>query len=61
VSGVVGNLTAGQYNIGLCAEFQSANTLNGLGQVSILMAQTASGVSSAGPRLGAAPQNHPDR
>lgn len=60
VSGDVGNLTAGQYNIGLCAEFQTANTLNGLGQVTILMAQTASGVSG-GPHLGAAPQNHSNR
>lgn len=61
VSGVVGNLTPGQYNVGLCAEAQSTNTANGHGQVSILMAETASGVSSAGPRLGAAPQNHPNR
>ena len=61
VSGVVGNLAPGQYNVGLCAEGQSTNTANGHGQVSILMAETASGVSSARPRVGAAPQSHANR
>jgi hypothetical protein len=62
VSGAVGNLTPGQYNVGLCAQEQSANTANGHGNVSILMAETASGVSSHGPRLGGAPtQLHPNR
>ena len=61
VSGVVGNLKPGQYNVGLCATKQSANTANGHGNVTILMAETASGVSSASPRLGAAPKLRPNR
>jgi len=61
VSGVVGNLTPGQYDVGLCASEQSANTANGHGNVTILMAETAAGVSLSGPRHGAARELHPNR
>jgi hypothetical protein len=47
VSGVVGNLPAGDYYIGLCAEDQE-NVVNGLASVTITMAQTSSGVSYEG-------------
>lgn len=44
VSGVVGNLAAGDYHVGLCAEDQ-LNLQNGGASVTIILAQTASGVS----------------
>jgi hypothetical protein len=47
VSGVVGNLPAGDYYVGLCAEEQE-NVVNGLASVTITTAQTSSGVSSDG-------------
>ncbi len=49
VSGVVGDLAAGTYSIGLCAEDQS-DVYNGLANVTITMAQTASGVTYDGTR-----------
>jgi hypothetical protein len=52
VSGDVGNLTAGDYDVGLCAEFQS-DVNNGRASVTITMAQTTSGVTYDGPRAGA--------
>jgi hypothetical protein len=61
VSGVIGNLTPGQYNVGLCANSESANTRNGFGNVSILMAETAAGVSSTSLHPGAARQNQPNQ
>ena len=62
VSGVVGNLAAGDYLIGMCQKAASANLVNGSGAGTIIMAETASGVSSAGLRHGATPaQPHPAR
>lgn len=46
VSGVVGNLPAGQYYVGLCAQDQT-DVRNGVASVTITMAQTASGVTYA--------------
>jgi hypothetical protein len=46
VSGVVGNLAAGNYRVGLCAEDQT-DVENGFASVTITLAQTASGVSFA--------------
>jgi hypothetical protein len=53
VSGDVGNLTPGNYDVGLCAEDQT-DVLNGVASVTITMAQTATGVTYAGPRAGTA-------
>jgi hypothetical protein len=53
VSGDIGNLTAGNYYVGLCAEYQT-NADNGLASVTITMAQTTSGVTYDGPRAGTA-------
>lgn len=62
VSGVVGNLAAGDYIIGMCQENDTANLLIGFGAGTIIMAETASGVSSVGLRHGALPaQPHPGR
>jgi hypothetical protein len=62
VSGVVGNLAAGNYLIGLCQENASTNLVNGSGAGTIIMAETASGVSSASLRHGATTaQPHPAR
>jgi Collagen triple helix repeat (20 copies) len=49
VSGVVGNLPAGTYSVGLCAADQSGFT-NGLAVVTIMLAQTSSGVTSSGAK-----------
>ena len=49
VSGDVGNLSAGSYYVGLCAEDQS-DVYNGLASVTITVAQTASGVAYDSPR-----------
>jgi hypothetical protein len=46
VSGVVGNLAAGTYDVGLCTLSQSANALNGFDATSIMVAQTQSGVAN---------------
>jgi hypothetical protein len=46
VSGVVGNLSAGRYYVRLCANFQT-DSLNGPASVTIILAQTTSGVTSA--------------
>jgi hypothetical protein len=59
VSGVVGNVTPGEYYVGLCAEDQGpmyggAGIVNGEASVTIIMAETASGVSY-GTRRGATP------
>lgn len=43
VSGVVGNLAHGKYLVGLCARDQG-NVINGAASVTIVLAQTASGV-----------------
>lgn len=51
VSGAVGNLPAGDYYVGLCAEDQE-NVINGLASVTITMAQTSSGVSYDGIKAG---------
>jgi hypothetical protein len=56
VSGIVGNLTPGQYYVGLCAQNQTSNIVNGDASVTIIMAQTASGVSYTGTRHGAPPR-----
>ncbi len=53
MSGVVGNLTPGNYYVGLCADDQT-NVANGLAEVTILLAQTSSGVSYDGPIAGPA-------
>jgi hypothetical protein len=53
VSGDIGNLTAGNYDVGLCAELQT-DVLNGEANVTITMAQTTSGVTDDGPRAGTA-------
>jgi hypothetical protein len=53
VSGDVGNLTAGNYDVGLCAEDQT-DVLNGQATVTVTMAQTTSGVTYDGPRAGTA-------
>jgi hypothetical protein len=53
VSGDVGDLTAGEYYVGLCAEDQT-DVANGAADVTITMAQTTSGVTYDGPRVGAA-------
>jgi hypothetical protein len=45
VSGVVGDLKAGNYHVGLCANAQSANMSNGLASVTIILAETAHGVA----------------
>jgi Collagen triple helix repeat (20 copies) len=47
VSGDVGDLSEGDYYVGLCAEDQN-DVLNGLGSVTITMAETASGVTYDG-------------
>jgi hypothetical protein len=46
VSGIVGNLTGGTYTIGLCQSQLTSNIADGNSAVSIVMAQTASGVTS---------------
>jgi hypothetical protein len=51
VSGDVGDLTAGKYHVGLCAEDQT-DVDNGEAAVTITMAQTTSGVTYDGPRAG---------
>jgi hypothetical protein len=51
VSGVVGNLPAGKYLVGLCAEDQQ-NTSNETASVSIVLAQTRAGVTYAQPPKG---------
>jgi hypothetical protein len=53
VSGDVGNLTAGNYDVGLCAEDQT-DVNNGQSFVTITLAQTTSGVTYDGPRAGTA-------
>jgi hypothetical protein len=53
VSGDVGDLTAGDYYVGLCAEDQT-DVLNGSASVTITMAQTTSGVTYDGPKAGTA-------
>jgi hypothetical protein len=50
VSGDVGNLSPGQYEVGLCVESETSNTANGAGSVTITLAQTSSGVTYLGPR-----------
>jgi hypothetical protein len=52
VSGDVGDLTAGNYYVGLCAEDQT-DADNGAASVTITMAQTTSGVVYDGPNAGA--------
>jgi hypothetical protein len=47
VSGIVGNLTPGNYLVGICTGFESANTLNGAATGSVILAQTRSGASIA--------------
>jgi hypothetical protein len=49
VSGDVGNLAAGTYYVGLCAEAQT-DVENGVASVTITVAQTASGVTYNSPR-----------
>jgi hypothetical protein len=49
VSGDVGNLAAGTYYVGLCAEEQS-DVDNGLASVTITLAQTTSGVNYDSPK-----------
>jgi hypothetical protein len=51
VSGDIGDLTAGNYDVGLCAQNQT-DVLNGSASVTITMAQTTSGVIYDGPRAG---------
>jgi hypothetical protein len=53
VSGDIGDLSAGDYHVGLCAEDQT-DVRNGNAIVTITMAQTTSGVIYAGPRAGTA-------
>jgi len=61
-SDVVGNLAAGDYIIGICQENDTANLLIGNGAGTIIMAETASGISSASLRHGASPaQPRPGR
>lgn len=50
VSGDVVNLSAGSYRVGLCADDQS-NVVDGTAAVTITLAETASGVTDAGPRV----------
>jgi hypothetical protein len=52
VSGDVGNLSAGTYYVGLCAENQS-DVYNGIASVTITVAQTPSGVAYDSPRASA--------
>jgi len=47
VSGVVGNLPAGKYYVGLCAEDQEY-TSNEMANVTVIMTETRSGVSYSG-------------
>ena len=64
VSGVVGNLTPDEYYVGLCAEDQDlsgdAEIVNGDGSVTIIMAETASGINY-GTRQAATPTRPPRR
>ena len=48
VSGAIGSLTPGRYIVGLCARFQD-HVANGDATVTIVMAQTSSGVSHLAP------------
>ena len=45
VTGVVGNLSAGNYFVGVCTAFESSNVLHGSSSGSIVLGQTRSGVS----------------
>jgi len=63
VSGVVSNLTPGEYYVGLCAKDQNNNdngnhVTNGDASVTIIMAETASGANN-GTRQGATPTRPP--
>jgi uncharacterized protein YaiE (UPF0345 family) len=57
VSGDVGGVTPGEYYVGLCAEEQS-DVLNGAASVTILMAETQSGVSYDGSSASTPTSNH---
>lgn len=52
VSGVVGNLAAGSYDVGLCTSQETSNVLQGLASTSVLVAETTSGVSAFSQRPG---------
>lgn len=58
VSGVVGNLGAGHYYVGLCAKAQSPNLINGPVTASIILAQTTSGVTSGARATPSKPSQH---
>jgi hypothetical protein len=47
VSGVVGNLPTGGYLVGLCSQDETSNVLHGAASGTVIMAETASGVSTA--------------
>jgi len=55
VSGLVGGLTPGQYFVGMCQAQDTANLVDGPGTGTIIVGETASGASSAGPRHGVSP------
>ena len=46
VSGVVGNLAPGSYDVGLCTSFETSNVLNSNFWGTVIVSQTQSGVSS---------------
>ncbi len=48
VSGVVGDLRPGEYFVGMCGNNQSANTTNGFASVTVILAETAKGVTIGG-------------
>jgi hypothetical protein len=47
VSGVVGDLRPGDYYVGMCGNNQSANTTNGFASVTVVLAETAKGVTTS--------------
>jgi hypothetical protein len=49
VSGVVGNLSAGDYYVGLCSQDETTNVLHGATSATVLIGETAGGVSISPP------------
>jgi hypothetical protein len=50
VSGVVGNLAAGDYQVGLCAMNETANVAHGSGGATVILAETQSGATTVSRR-----------
>jgi hypothetical protein len=57
---VIGNLAAGEYYVGPCTQGEAANNLHGFGNVSVIVAETANGVTSFA-RTKAQSQAQPNR